>query len=781
MMSEYLGPDLNLGDLLASLRNRAGMTQEELAVASGLSVRSISDIERSRVSRPRRRSLELLSEALGLDAAQAEAVIARSRRVPLAWPEAGADGAWPAGAAPRPGQKVPPRQLPAVTSGFAGRSAQLRMLNRWHDQVSREPGTAPAIVITGAAGVGKTTLALQWAHQAAARFPDGQLWLNLRGFDTAATPLSPTEAIRTLLEGLNVPAGQLPVMLDAQAGLYRSLLAGKRFLVMLDNARDTSQVRPLLPGSPDCLVIITSRARLSGLAAIEGARGLVLDVLSSGEARQLLERRLGSRRVAAEPEAADELIRLCAALPLALAVAAARASLSAGLKLATLAAELRDARTRLDALNGGDLPSSLRSVFATSYRQLPAAAARMFRLLGLHSGPSISLAAASSLAAVSPRQAGQLLRRLSDEHMLAEQKPGRYTFHDLLGAYARELAAQEESPVSRYAARKRLLDHYVHTARSAMLRVSNLPHPFAVAPPGPGVTAEEITTAGQALEWFTAERQVLHETVAQVADAGFPGHAWRIAAALGTFLNRSARPQESIGVLSIAQRAAESSDDLGQAHIHVRLGRAHSAIRSHPAADAHLKEALRRFTALDDAVGQAIAYQLLNIDYDLQGCHQQALEYARLALRMFRRAGDPRGEAGTLNSVGWMLLRLGDYRQGLDTCREALDLSTRGGFRALQAETWDSIGYAHHHLGNHDEALASYRKALDLHREVGKSYYAADTLVHMGDAYQAAGQLKPAYEAWRSALEILTDLEYPDVAGIEHRLSSLTGDGDQHR
>jgi tetratricopeptide (TPR) repeat protein len=274
---------------------------------------------------------------------------------------------------------------------------------------------------------------------------------------------------------------------------------------------------------------------------------------------------------------------------------------------------------------------------------------------------------------------------------------------------------------------------------------------------------------------------VLHETVAQVADAGFPGHAWRIAAALGTFLNRSARSQESIGVLSIAQRAAEDSDDLGQAHIRVRLGHAHTAIRSHPDADAHLKEALRRFTALDDAVGQAIAYQLLNINCDRQGSRRQALEYARMALSMFRRAGEARGEAGTLNSVGWMLLRLGDYQQGLDTCREALDLSMRRGFPALAAETWDSIGYAHHHLGDYDEALASYHKALDLHRQVGKSYYAADTLVHIGDAYRAADEPKSAYEAWHSALEILTDLDHPDVAGIERRLSSLEGDGVRHR
>jgi tetratricopeptide (TPR) repeat protein/transcriptional regulator with XRE-family HTH domain len=766
------GPDFNVGELLASLRNRTGMTQEELAAASGLSVRSISDLERGKVSRPRRRTLELLAEGLGLDAAQAKALFVRSRGVPLTPPGPGAGDGRATPVAPQRRPTVSPRQLPAVTSVFAGRSAQLRTLNGWLADAGRGPGTGLVIVISGAAGAGKTTLALHWSHQVAARFPDGQLWLNLRGFDPAATSLSPAEAIRTLLDALNVPPGQLPVTLDAQTGLYRSLLAGKRFLVMLDNARDTSQLRPLLPGSPDCLVIITSRSRLAGLAAIEGANVLKLDVLPSGEARQLLDGRLGSRRVASERDAADEVIRLCAGLPLALAIAAARASLSPELKLADLAAGLRDARTRLDALNAGDPSSSLCSVFASSYEQLPVAAARMFRLLGLHGGPSVSVAAAGSLAAISQPEARQLLGRLADEHMLTEQEPGRYTFHDLLRAYARDLAEREESPAVRHATRERVLDHYVHTACAAMLRASSVPHPFAMAPASPGVTAEEITSAEQALDWFAAEREVLHEAVTQALATGFPGQAWRIAAALGTFLNRGARCQESAGMLSIAQRGTADSDDLGLAHVHVRLGRAYLGMRSLTDAETHLREALRRFTALDDAIGQAIVYQLLNIVCDLQGRYHPALEYARMALSMFHRAGDPRGEAGTLNSVGWMLMRLGDYQQGLDTCLQALDLSSQMGYRALEAETWDSIGYAHHHLGGYDEALASYQKALGLHREVGKSYYAADTLVHIGDTYQAAGDLKSACEAWDSALTILVDLDHPDAEGVEHKLRS---------
>jgi hypothetical protein len=271
--------------------------------------------------------------------------------------------------------------------------------------------------------VGKTALAVHFAHQAAGDFPDGQLYVNLRGFDPAGPPMTPGEAIRIFLDALGVPAAQLPASLDAQTGLYRSLLAGRRMLVLLDNARGVGQVRPLLPASPGCLVLVTSRSQLTGLAAAEGARPMALDLLTGGEAHELLAARLGDERLAAEPAAVQELIGLCARLPLALAIAAARAASQPALPLAALAAKLRDAGGRLDALDVGDTAASVRAVFSWSYQQLDAAAARMFQLLGLHPGPGIGVPAAASLAALPPRQARAVLAGLTRAHLLAEPAP----------------------------------------------------------------------------------------------------------------------------------------------------------------------------------------------------------------------------------------------------------------------------------------------------------------------------------------------------------------------
>jgi transcriptional regulator with XRE-family HTH domain len=339
------GMDRPLGELIVGLRNLTGMTQEELAHASGLSVRSISDLERGRVSRPRRRSLELLTAALDLDRTQAKELIAIARGIPARRSGGGADST---SDVPEPVPRQPqvtPRQLPGLMGGFVGRSAELKTLSRWLDNAVYADRTVTVLMIAGATGVGKTTLATQWGHEIAERFPDGQLWLDLRGFDPAATPLSPAEAIRALLDAFNIPPGQIPLTLDARADLYRRLMADRRILVVLDNARDASQVRPLIPGSPGCLLIVTSRRSLFGLASTEGARLLNLDVLTAGEARQLLARRLGQERLAAEPEAADELIRLCAGLPLALLIAVTHAHVSSNLRLADLAVQLRHALT----------------------------------------------------------------------------------------------------------------------------------------------------------------------------------------------------------------------------------------------------------------------------------------------------------------------------------------------------------------------------------------------------------------------------------------------------
>ena len=341
--------------------------------------------------------------------------------------------------------RVVPRQLPAATRHFAGRAEALKMLA---GLAAEAAGASPATVITvidGTAGVGKTTLALHFAHQVAERFPDGQLYVNLRGFDPGGPPVAPVEAIRLCLDALAVPAARIPAGLDAQAGLYRSVLAGKRMLVLLDNARDVDQVRPLLPASPGCLVIVTSRNQLTSLVAVEGAFPLTLDVLADTDAAELLTRRLGPDRVAGDPSATEELIQLCAGLPLALSIAAARSATQPGLSLAALTAELRDARGRLNALDAGHAATNVRAVLSWSYDQLDAPAARLFRLLGLHAGPDISAAAAASLAEATMDEGRRRLGELTRAHLLTEHASGRFSSHDLLRAYAAELTHSADS------------------------------------------------------------------------------------------------------------------------------------------------------------------------------------------------------------------------------------------------------------------------------------------------------------------------------------------------
>ncbi len=356
----------------------------------------------------------------------------------------------------------------AVAAGvrsFAGRAGELKMLDELLGQAGGPGGTVVISAIAGTGGVGKTALAVHWAHLVADRFPDGQLYMNLRGFDPSGAPVSPAEAVRGFLDGFGVPPERIPVSPEAQTGLYRSLAAGKRLLIVLDNANDPGQVRPLLPGSADCLVLVTSRSAMVGLAVAEGAHPVRLDVLSEDESVQLLAARLGSERLAEEPEALRRVVGLCAGLPLALAITAARAAARPGLPLAALAGELGRESDRLDAFDTGEEATSVRAVFSWSYRQLTESAARMFRLLGLHPGPDINLLAAASLAGLPVRATRRALAELTAASLLSEHVPGRYALHDLLRAYAAEQARQIETADERRAAIRRALDHYLHTGR----------------------------------------------------------------------------------------------------------------------------------------------------------------------------------------------------------------------------------------------------------------------------------------------------------------------------
>jgi transcriptional regulator with XRE-family HTH domain len=491
---------------LARRRKALGLTQEALA--------SLLDVEPSTVVRWERGETEplpqirpKLAETLRVSAERLDNLLAGTG---LSVPELAAV----------------PHQLPAAVVGFTGRVAELEALTELLHDAAAAPGTVVISAIGGTAGVGKTALALHWAHQVAGRFPDGQLYVNLRGFDPSGAPAAPEAAIRGFLDALSVPPERIPASAEAQAGLYRSLLSGKRILIVLDNARDEQQVRPLLPASRAGLVIVTSRNQLAGLAAADGARLLSLDVLTRGEALQLLTARLEPGRAAAEPGAVAEIAGLCACLPLALAVAAARAAARPGFLLAPLAEELRDSANRLDALDADDPAASVRAVFSWSYQQLSDASARMFRLLGLHPGPDISVPAAASLAGSADADVRRLLRRLARAHLIAEHVPGRYAFHDLLRAYAAEQAHQTGSQAERDAAVGRVLDHYLHTAARAAFLLDPSKEPVALTPPQPGATAGQPADYAQALAWFEAERQVLLAAITLAARSGFDAHAW---------------------------------------------------------------------------------------------------------------------------------------------------------------------------------------------------------------------------------------------------------------
>lgn len=663
-----------------------------------------------------------------------------------------------------------PRQLPCVSAHFVGRAVALAEL----DRLCRGAGP-PAVVISaigGMAGVGKTALAVHFAHQVAARFPDGQLYVNLRGFDPSGQPVSPETAIRGFLDALAVPAEQIPADLDAQTGLYRSLLADRRVLIVADNARDAAQVRPLLPGTPGSLVLITSRNQLPSLAAAEGARLIDLDVLTDAEARQLLAARLGREQVDAEPLATAEIIAWCGRLPLALAVAAAQAA-TRPFPLSVTAAELAD--RRLDALAAGSEPATdVRAVFSWSYHALSPAAARMFRLLGLHHGPDISVPAAASLAGQTASEVRPLLAELTRASLLTEHHPGRYALHDLLRAYARRLTHTEDSPAQRHAAVERVLDHYLHSGHPAARLLDPLRDPITLIPPRRGVTPETPSDRTQALAWFAAEHNVLVAAVRQAADNGLDSRAWQLAWTLKIFLDRRGYWHDHVAVQRAALAAAERLGDPGtQARTHRALADALTQLRRFTDAQAHLEKSLDLYCLARDQVGQAHTHLSLTSMYSRQGRHAEAVSHSEHALDLYRAAGHRRGRASALNTLGWNHALLGDYRQALGHCQQALTLHTELGDRYGQANTWDSLGYANHHLGEHREAVACYQHALGLFTDVGERIGEAISLAHLADCWQASGDLIAARSACEQALVIFTDLDHPDAARLRAKLAAM--------
>jgi DNA-binding SARP family transcriptional activator len=723
----------------------------------------------------RRGLIEAIGAAPGMELRELERQVLRgdpalavptavTTRPAVAGAAAGEPGGW----------AVVPRQLPPPVRHFAGRGAELKELAGLLDRAGGE--TRETVIISaigGTAGVGKTALAVHFAHQVAERFPDGQLYVNLRGFDPSGSPVAPADAILRFLEALQVPAARIPSTAAAQQDLYRSLLANRRLLIVADNARDADQVRPLIPGGRACMILVTSRSQLTSLIVAQDAYPVTLDLLSAAECRELLARRLGPERINAEPGAVAELTGLCARLPLAVAIAAARAALDPGLPLATLAAQLRDTASRLDALSAGDAATSLRAVFSWSCQQLPAPAARMFRLLGVHPGPDIAAAACASLAAVPLGQTRQILSQLTRANLLAEAGTGRFAFHDLLRVYAAECAHSADSEPARRAATHRALDHYLHTARSAALLLHSQRDTFTLDPPAPGVTPESITGYDDAMAWLEAELRVLLAMVGQAARDGFDRHAWQLPLTLTTFFDRRgywrAYPVDYNAALAAARRLGDRN---GQALVHQTLGHVDIVLGSYRGAREQLETALAVYRELGDRAGQGHVHIGLGYVHDRQGVHRESLAHCVQAHDLYLAVGDRTRQASTLNNIGWCHAQLGDYERALACCEQARDLHQELGDTDGEASSWDSLGYARHQLGQHAAAIACYERALALFRDLRDRGSQAEILGHLGDAHGAAGDPAAAGDAWRQALAILDDLHHPAADDMRARLAA---------
>jgi tetratricopeptide (TPR) repeat protein len=669
-----------------------------------------------------------------------------------------------------------PRQLVAPPRLFTGRKDQLAALTRNLDERGEAGATVVISAIGGAGGIGKTALALYWAYQHVERFPDGQLYVNLRGFDPSGEPLRAEVAVRGFLDALGVDPAAIPVDLDAQAALYRGQLAGKRMLVVLDNVHSTEQVEPLLPGSPTCTVLITSRRRLTGLITRHGAQSLGLDMLTQAEARELFTRHVGVDRVAAaEPEAVTELLSWCAGLPLAVSIVAARAAQHPNFPLALLAEELREESARLNALEGGEPSASLRAVFSWSYHALAGEQAEVFGLLALAPGPDISLPAAASLTALSIPRARVVLGRLEDASLVQQPVPGRWRMHDLVRLYATEQAHHDQPEDSREAGLRRLVEYYTHTAYTGDRALDRHRTPITISSPVSGCHPGSVEDDTSALAWFDTEHACLLAAQDLAIEHGWYTLVWQLAWALHTFHWRRGHLRGQVISWQAGLVAAEQLSDTAIRILTYRLlGSAYARVGSHEEAFGHLRHALMMAEHAGDVLSQAHTHRALARAWEQRKDNQQALHHATHALRLYQTLNTPLWEANALDLVGWYQARLGRYQQARTHCADALALYRKHYDRDGEATALDSLGYIAHHTTQHAQALDYYHQALTLFRD-RNTYHEANTLNHLGHTHAALGDHDQARHSWQQALQLYqVQHRTADIIRVQQQLDELS-------
>ncbi|HEY6792920.1 MAG TPA: tetratricopeptide repeat protein, partial [Trebonia sp.] len=710
--------------------------------------------------------------------------------------------------APQEKKRLAPAQLPADVAAFTGRADELAEL----DRMAAQSSDMVISVVSGTAGVGKTALAVRWGRRAASTFPDGQLYVNLRGYDPGQ-PVPPGDALAGFLRALGLAGPDIPPGEDERAAAYRSLLDGRRVLVVLDNAASVEQVRPLLPGCPSCLVVVTSRDSLAGLVARHGARRLDLDILPLPDAVGLLRTLIGDR-VGAEPRAAAALAGQCARLPLALRVAAELAAASPGSLLEELAGELDGEQRRLDLLDaGGDGRTAVRGVFSWSYRHLPAAAARAFRLAGLHPGPDFDAYAVAALTGVTITQARDVLALLARAHLVQPAGAGRYGMHDLLRAYASHLAEAYDGGAAQDAALAGLYDYYLGTASSAMDVLVPAEKHFRPRVPPVAAPAPQVGSTAAARAWLDAERATII-AVAVHAARDAPGYTTRFSATLYRYLETGGHHADAViihgharqAACLIGDRAAEATALTNLGIISWRQGRYQQAVDYH-------RQAMAASVEIGDTIGKAVAVANLGTVYERQGryeeaagCHREALAlcretgdrsgearaYANLgsvagrqgnyeeavswyqrALAGFREIGDRTGEASALPDLGVAYQQLGHHEQAAGCYRQALALFRESGDRTGEAEALNGVGSIMLSTGRPDEARAQYTAALTLASQIGDAYEQARAHSGLGAALQATGDITLARHHWLCALGLYSELGAPELDDIRVRVAAL--------
>jgi len=731
---------LTLAGLLRQLRKQAGLTQEELAERASLSVRSVSDMERGITLTARRETIRLLAEALGLTGPERDRfeAVARGR----------AAGAAVAGAT---------RTLPRDVASFTGRERELT-------QLAGTAGVVGIHAIGGMAGVGKTAFAVHAAHQLSAQFPDGQIFLPLHGHTPGQQPVAPADALASLLQTAGVAARQIPADTDARAALWRDHLADRRLLLVLDDAVDSDQVRPLLPGAGGTLVLVTSRRHLTALG---DARSISLDTLAPVEAATLLARLAARPGLDADDPAVRELARLCAYLPLAVGLMAGQLHHHPTWTAADLAAELASARDRLELLTAENL--SVAAAFDLSYARLTGEQQRLFRRLGLHPGPDIDTYAA---AALDPDEDGLAatrrgLRGLYDHHLLTEPGRGRFRFHDLIREHARTLAGTEPA-AERDAATGRLLDYYLYVTQLAdryLVRRTPAVPPRALAVPR---HAPELAAQPQAVAWLEAERINIQAAATQ---ATRPGYATAISASLHSFLRVQGHWDQALVLHQLAIEAAERDGDRrAEAQARTDLATSQRMTGDYPAATENLTAAIETFRELGSRQGEANALlQLGNVQYPT-GDYPAAARSLGQALEYYRDLGDLLGEASALSNLGAVQALTGDLPAAAASLTRALAANRELGDQQGQASALNYLGTVQRLSGDYPASAASQLQSLELHQQTGDRFGQASALNDLGAVQRITGDYAAAAASQTRALELFRD--------VGHRLGQASALGE---